>query len=149
MRIDDRVVVVDKHHDGPGFSVRLNLKDPLDCRTIHVFGVEQWAHETADRINAEIREMVLRNEKARTAAENEHNRLLRLTAHDIAMFVATLLRPDLAGVRSEGAQVWWVRRMPGQAPYDVAVSMHDPRFHGLASNEIADVIRREEAERVK
>ena len=148
MRIDDRVVVVDKHHDGPGCSVRLNLKDPLDCRTIHVFGVEQWANEAADRINVEIREMVLQSEKT-WATENDHDKLSQLVAHDLAMFVATNLQPDLAGVRSEDGVVHWVRRMPGQAPCSVAVSMHDPRFHGLASNEIADIIRRGEAEHVK
>lgn len=36
-----------------GFAVRLDLKDPADCRVIHVFTAEDWANARAERMNAE------------------------------------------------------------------------------------------------
>ena len=87
--------------------------------------------------------------KSEPKPENDHDKLSQLTAHDIAMLVAANLAPDFADARSESAAVCFMQRCPGRAPLFVAYSMLDARFHGLASNEIADIIRREEAEWVR
>jgi hypothetical protein len=55
-----KVVIVEDHTQG--FRVRLNLRDPADCRTIHVFGSERWANDAASRINHEIVTLVRANE---------------------------------------------------------------------------------------
>ena len=87
--------------------------------------------------------------KSEPKPENDHDKLSQLTAHDIAKHVAANLSSDFADVCSKSAAVCFMRRNPGQAPLFVVYSMFDARFHGLASNEIADIIRREEAECVK
>jgi hypothetical protein len=142
------VVIAEKHADA--FRVRLNLKDPVDCRTIHWFATEEWASADAARINGEIKAMVQDPDvPSPDPRPDDPAELARQVAKELRKRTWAEARPALGG------HVWfvWVARLCHNGRAIKAelgdYSPTDPTFAGMGPVAITNEIVRQEALRAQ